>query len=160
MLLLIAYSRTKLGLVPLYLWDVKAFDCRWIHSIQESNSSAFPMLRCCSWTLSDRHPRNWNYLRICGSLWRAVVATCKSKHPWQSNRTWGTTAYSTGEPRHFHPFVPSISIWQLVSLGLISRATRWCGDSFVLDCSPASPLLPNKPVTCKQKKKKKMWKRL
>lgn len=110
------------------------------------------------WTHSDRHPRNWNYLRICESLWRAVVATCKSKHPWQSNRTWGTTAYSIREPRHFHPFV-HISIWQLVSLGLICRATRWCRDSFVLHCAPASPLLPNKPVRCKQKKKmfKRLW---
>lgn len=146
--LLIAYSRTKLGSVPLYLWDMKAFDCGWIHSILESNRSALPMLRWCSWTYSDRHSRNWNYLRICRSLWRAVVATCKSKHLWQSNRTWGTTAYSTREPRHFHPFVP-ISIWQPVSLGLICRATHWCRDLFVLHCSPASPLLPNKPVTCK-----------
>lgn len=123
----------------------------WIHSIQESNSSAFLMFRWCSWTHFDRQPRNWNYLQIYGSLWRVVVATCKSKHPWQSNWTWGTTAYFTREPRHFHPFVP-ISIWQLVSLGLICRAAHWCRDSFVLHCSPASPLLPSEPVTCKHKK--------
>lgn len=85
--LLKAYCRTKLGSVPSYLWDINAFDCRRIRPIQESNSSVFPMLRWCSWTHSDRHPRNWNYLRICESLWRAVVATCKSKHPWQSNPT-------------------------------------------------------------------------
>lgn len=114
------------------------------------------MLRVCSWSHSDRHPRNWNYLRICGSLRRAVAATCKSKHPWQSKPRLQKQQLTPSHPGWFHPFVP-ISIWQLVSLGLICGATQWFRDSFTLCCFPSFSAASDKPMTCKQQNFKRLW---